>query len=87
MLDSPAIGGAGVDWFPAWSYLGAARRLNLSDDQFLVPVRLADEWWSAQMFADCGVAFAAASLVLAVSLPMAQQARAGCVGASWSQHV
>jgi hypothetical protein len=71
ILDNPAMGVEYVGWFPAWSDLRAARWMKFSNDQALMPVQLADERRSAQMFAGCIVSVVAASLVLSVSLPLA----------------
>jgi hypothetical protein len=68
MLDNPAMDVKGAGWFPSWLDPRAARWMKFSDDQAWMPYQLADDRWSAQMFAGCVVA---ASLVLSVSLPLA----------------
>jgi hypothetical protein len=47
ILVGPAMGVTGVDWFPAWSDLRAAKGMKVSDDQVPMPVQLADGRWSA----------------------------------------
>jgi hypothetical protein len=70
-FDNPAMVVKGVGWLPAWSDLRAARWMNFTDDQALISALLGDERRPAQMYAGCVVSFVAASLVLAVSLPLA----------------
>ncbi len=45
--------------------------MKLWDDQVWMPSQSTDELWSALMFAGSDVAFAAARLLLSVSLPLA----------------
>ncbi len=72
-LDNPAMNVKGAGWFPSWLDPRAARWMKFSDDHAWIPDQLADDRWSARMFAGCVVA---AGQVLSVSLPMA----AACLG-------
>jgi hypothetical protein len=47
ILVCPAMCVTGVDWFPAWSDLRAAKGMKVSGDQVPMPVQLAEGRWPA----------------------------------------